>query len=73
VLGPHQNVLALDAASKLRPIFTRVTADVAHNQGPGHDEGQTYELKKCQAVYLDLGDLDRPFRKELQKEPEWST
>jgi hypothetical protein len=74
VLGLHENVLTRsedpDALLKLRPILTRLTVDIAHNQGPGHDEALTYEIKKCQAVYLNLGDLDRPFRKELQKEPD---
>jgi hypothetical protein len=74
VLGPHENVLGLagdpGAVSKLRPVFTRITADMAHHHGPGHDEALTYEIRKCLAVYLDLGDLDRPFQKELQKEPD---
>jgi hypothetical protein len=43
---------------------------MAHNQGPGRDESLSYEIKKSPAVILDLGDLDRPFRKELQKEPD---
>jgi hypothetical protein len=74
ILGPHENVLTLagdpDAVSKLQPVFTRLTADMAHNHGPGHDEDLIYQIKKCPTVCLDLGDLDRPFRKELQKEPD---
>jgi hypothetical protein len=74
ILGPRENLLTLagdpDAASKLTSTFTRLVVDMAHNHGPGHDENLTYEIKKCSAVYLDLRDLDRPFRKELGKEPD---
>jgi len=74
ILGPHDNLLTLsadpNAASKLRPIVTRLTVDMAHDHSPRHDEALTYEMKKCKAVILDLGDLDRPFSKELQKQPD---
>ena len=74
ILPPGENLLTLsadpDAASKLRPNYTRLVADMAHNHGPRHDEALTYEIRKCGAVHLDLGDLDRPFRKELQKAPD---
>ncbi len=74
ILAPRQNLLTLssdpDAASKLRPVFTRLTADRAHNHGSGHDEALTYEIKRCGEVFLDFGDLDRPFLKELQKKPD---
>jgi hypothetical protein len=74
VIGPSENLLTLatdpDAITKLRPQFVRLKADMAHNQGPGHDEALSYEIKKGPAVLLDLRDLDRPFRKELQKAPD---
>jgi hypothetical protein len=74
ILGPRENLLTLagdpDAATKLTPVFIRLVVDMAHNHGPGHDEALTYQVNKCPTVYLDLGDIDRPFRKELQKEPD---
>jgi hypothetical protein len=51
ILGSNENVLALsgdpDAGSKLRPVLTRLTVDMAHDHGPRRDEGLTYEIKKC--------------------------
>jgi hypothetical protein len=74
LLGPDQNLLTLsgdpDAASKLRTVVTKLTADMAHSHGPRADEALTYEMKRCQGVILDLGDIDRPFLKELQKKPD---
>jgi hypothetical protein len=74
ILPPGENLLTLsrdpDAASKLQPMIPRITADMAHNHGPSRDETLTYEIKKCPAICLSFGDLDRPFRKELQKEPD---
>ena len=74
VIWPSENLLTLsgdpDALAKLRPQYTRLKADMAHKQGPGHDEALKYEIKKCPSVLLDFGDLDRPFRKELQKAPD---
>ncbi len=74
ILGPKENLLTLsadpEAASKLRPVVARLTADMAHKHGPGQDEALNYELRKCQEVILDFGDIDRPFMKELQKKPD---
>ncbi|MGD0636833.1 MAG: hypothetical protein ABSA72_02165 [Nitrososphaerales archaeon] len=74
ILGKGENLLTLsadpNAIAKLDPLFIRLTVDMAHKHGPGQDEALTYEFKKCGAVYLNLRDFDRPFRKELQKEPD---
>jgi hypothetical protein len=74
LMPSNENLFALaadpDAASRIAPVYTRLVADMAHNHGPGHDEALKYEIRKCGAVHLDLGDLDRPFRKELQKGPD---
>ena len=74
ILGPGDNLLTIagnaEAASKLRPLFARITADVDHNRSTARDKALTYEFKRCQEVVLSFGDLDLPFSKELQKKPD---
>ena len=74
VLRAHENLLWLaghsDAVTKLSPVVTRLKADIAHHSGRGGREALTYSVEKDSAVYLGLDELDRPFRKELQKEPD---
>jgi hypothetical protein len=74
ILGPGDNLLTLasdpEAASKLRPIFVRIAADVDHNQSAGNDKALTYEFGRCQELILMFGNLDLPFREELQKKPD---
>ena len=74
IFGPCENYLTLArdpaALAKLPPTLIRLTVDMAHNHGPGHDEALKYEIRKTPVIHLNLGDLDRPFRKELQKEPD---
>ncbi|HME19428.1 MAG TPA: hypothetical protein VKF15_06825 [Nitrososphaerales archaeon] len=74
ILGPGDNLLTLandpEAASKLRPAFERITADVDHNRASGNDKAPAYEFKRCAELILSFGDLDLPFRKELQKKPD---
>jgi hypothetical protein len=74
ILGPGDNLLTMasdpDVLSKLRPIFVKITADVDHNQSAGNDKAPSYEFKSCQELILSFGDLDLPFRKELQKKPD---
>ncbi len=74
VLGPGDNLLTLagdpEAASKIRPVFIRITADVDHNQSAGDGKAQAYEFRSCQELILSLGNLDLPFSPELQKKPD---
>jgi hypothetical protein len=72
VLGSGDNLLTLasdsEAASRLRPVFMRITADIDHDQSAG--KAQSYEFRRCQELVLAFGDLGLPFRKELQKKPD---
>ncbi|MDG6991041.1 MAG: hypothetical protein JRM99_06430 [Nitrososphaerota archaeon] len=74
ILGAGDNLLTLsgepDAASKLRPVFAKITADVDHNKSAGNAKAPPYEFDQCQELILSFGDLDLPFRKELQKKPD---
>jgi hypothetical protein len=74
LLGPGDNLLTMaadpDAASKLQSVFVRITADIDHNHSRGNEKAPSYEFKKCKEVILSFGDLDLPFRKELQKKPD---
>ena len=74
ILGPGDNLLTLandlEGASKLRPVFQRITADVGHDQSTGNDKAPAYGFRRCQELVLAFGDLDLPFRKELQKKPD---
>ena len=74
ILGPGDNLLTMadspEAASKLRPVSQRITADVDHDKPTAGDKALNYEFKQCQQLVLAFGDLDLPFRKELQKKPD---
>jgi hypothetical protein len=74
ILGPGDNLLTMasdpEAASKLRPAFERITADVDHNRASGNGKAPAYEFRSCPELILSFGDLDLPFRKELQKKPD---
>ncbi len=74
ILGPDDNLLTLAsdprAASKLKPVLEKITADVDHNRSPGGSNGPPYQFRKCKELVLAFGDLDMPFRKELQKKPD---
>jgi len=72
LLGPGDNLLTMSgdpqAAARLVPVFQRITADVDHNKN--HENAPSYEFRKCKELILSFGDLDLPYRKELQKKPD---